>query len=156
MRSSAAEDKPAFDAGVKDVRNKLVDEHAFTLSEDDLKAISRIMKVFSQWGAGTNYASDSAVGERIVRGETNVFPTYAVLMTATDSSGKPSSYLASEDSYRFIRDSELKGLIVPVIGDFGGPKAVRAIGQFVRDHGAVVSTFYVSNVEQYLLNPPSA
>jgi hypothetical protein len=39
---------------------------------------------------------------------------------------------------------------VPVVGDFGGPKAIRAVGTYLKEHGAVVSAFYLSNVEQYL------
>ena len=45
---------------------------------------------------------------------------------------------------------DVRGTLVPVVGDFGGPKALRAVGQYVRDHGATVSAFYLSNVEQYL------
>jgi hypothetical protein len=45
---------------------------------------------------------------------------------------------------------EEANLIVPVIGNFGGPKAIRAVGSWVREHGATVTTFYTSNVEQYL------
>ena len=41
-------------------------------------------------------------------------------------------------------------LIVPLTGDFGGPKAIRAVGQYASDHGATVTAFYLSNVEQYL------
>jgi hypothetical protein len=43
-----------------------------------------------------------------------------------------------------------KNLLVPVVGNFAGPKAIRSVGQYVRDRGAVVSAFYLSNVEQYL------
>lgn len=45
----------------------------------------------------------------------------------------------------------MKNLVVPVVGNFGGPKAVRAVGQYVRDHGASVDAFYVSEVEPYLM-----
>jgi hypothetical protein len=41
-------------------------------------------------------------------------------------------------------------LIVPLVGDFGGPKAIRAVGQYLRDREATVMAFYLSNVEQYL------
>ena len=41
-------------------------------------------------------------------------------------------------------------ILVPVTGDFSGPKAIRAIGSYVRAHDGVVTTFYLSNVEQYL------
>ena len=36
-----------------------------------------------------------------------------------------------------------KNLVVPVSGDFGGPKAIRAIGAYLQKQGAVVSAFYV-------------
>jgi hypothetical protein len=43
-----------------------------------------------------------------------------------------------------------RNLIVPVVGDFAGPNAVRAVGRYVREHGATVDVFYTSNVESYL------
>ena len=49
-----------------------------------------------------------------------------------------------------------KNLIVPVSGDFGGPKALRAIGAYLADHGGKVSAYYVSNVEQYLFQDMKA
>jgi hypothetical protein len=45
---------------------------------------------------------------------------------------------------------QLKNLIVPLVADFGGPKTIKTIGQYLKDHGALVSVFYVSNVEDYL------
>ena len=43
-----------------------------------------------------------------------------------------------------------RNLIVPVVGDFGGPKALRAVGSWLRARNARVNVFYTSNVEQYL------
>ena len=71
-------------------------------------------------------------------------------MMQTDWNGEMRSYLASEENYRFVRGLEQRNLIVPVVGNFAGPKALRAVGRYVREHGATVSAFYVSNVEQYL------
>ena len=39
---------------------------------------------------------------------------------------------------------------MPVVGNFAGPKALRAIGAYLRQHNATVSAFYTSNVEMYL------
>ena len=36
------------------------------------------------------------------------------------------------------------------MGDFAGPKALRAVGQYLTEKNAVVSAFYLSNVEEYL------
>jgi len=51
---------------------------------------------------------------------------------------------------------EERNLIVPLTGNFAGPTAVRAVGQWARDHGTKVTTFYLSNVEQYLFQQDEA
>ena len=47
-----------------------------------------------------------------------------------------------------------KNLIVPLVGDFAGPTALRAVGQFLKNYDVRVAAFYVSNVEQYLTPQP--
>ena len=37
-----------------------------------------------------------------------------------------------------------------LVGDFAGPKAIRAVGQYLKDHGVTVHVFYISNVEDYI------
>src|SRR5678816_613430 len=50
-----------------------------------------------------------------------------------------------------IRDSlESRNLVVPVVGDFGGTKAIRAVAEYLKPLNTAVSAFYVSNVEQFL------
>ena len=77
-------------------------------------------------------------------------PSYEELMIATDSNGRMLSYLASEERFLFLKDLHAKNLLVPVVGDFAGPKAIRAIAGYLKAHDAKVSAFYLSNVEQYL------
>ena len=43
-----------------------------------------------------------------------------------------------------------KVMIVPVVGNFGGPKAIRAVATYLKQKETPVSVFYTSNVEQYL------
>jgi hypothetical protein len=49
-----------------------------------------------------------------------------------------------------VKGLHARNLIVPVSGDFAGPRAIRSVGAWLRDRGGIVSAFYVSNVEQYL------
>jgi hypothetical protein len=77
-------------------------------------------------------------------------PGYASLMTMTDGAGKNWSYLASAENYDRVRSMHQKNLIVPLVGDFAGPKTIRAVGQYLKDHGATVGVFYISNVEDYI------
>ena len=59
-------------------------------------------------------------------------PTLAELDAATRTEH---GYLASEDSFAFVKSLQQKNLIVPIVGDFAGPKALRAAGKFLRDRG---------------------
>jgi hypothetical protein len=77
-------------------------------------------------------------------------PSFADLMVATDAEGMNRGFLANESQYGVVRQLHLRNLIVPVVGDFAGPKALRAVGDFLKANGAVVSAIYTSNVEQYL------
>jgi len=49
-----------------------------------------------------------------------------------------------------LKSLEAKNLLVPIVGNFAGPKALRAVGAWLKQHRALVSAFYLSNVEQYL------
>jgi hypothetical protein len=44
----------------------------------------------------------------------------------------------------------MKNLVIPIVGDFAGPSAIRKVADYVGQHQAIVSAFYVSNVEYYL------
>jgi hypothetical protein len=68
----------------------------------------------------------------------------------TDSAGVTRSYLANEDNFNVMKGLESANLLVPVVGNFSGPKALRAIGTWLRDHNAKVAAYYLSNVEDYL------
>src|SRR5436189_6483016 len=74
-------------------------------------------------------------------------------MTMTAAGGKKNwSYLATKENYDRVRAMHQKNLIIPLTGDFAGPKAIRMSGQYIRDHAATVNVFYISNVEDYIGN----
>jgi hypothetical protein len=55
-----------------------------------------------------------------------------------------------------VKALQAKNLIIPVQGDFGGSKTLRAIGDYLREKNLLVNAFYISNVEQYLLGQTSS
>jgi hypothetical protein len=130
---------------LKGIEDHLVKKHGFPLDEDDLKGIEYVYGMFAQFGPAITYQSSN-------RGRFGFgnMPNYAELQTATDGEGQNRGYLASEENFRFLKSFEARNLLVPVVGDFAGPKALRAVGQYLGAHGATVSAFYLSNVEQYL------
>lgn len=60
------------------------------------------------------------------------------------------SFLASEANYQTVKDLHDRNLILPIVGDFAGSRALRGVGTYLRHHGATVGAFYASNVEVVL------
>jgi hypothetical protein len=130
-------DSAAFEAHSNEVIDRLKTRHHFPLTAEDERGIRAIYRTFARAGVSNFDQSFRS-------------PGYAALMTLTDSAGKNWSYLAAKDRYDAIRAMQQQNLIVPIVGDFAGPKAIRAVGQYLKDHGAIVHAFYISNVEDYI------
>jgi hypothetical protein len=46
---------------------------------------------------------------------------------------------------------QARNMIVPIVGDFSGPKTIRTVARYLKDRKAVVGAFYLSNVEMYIV-----
>jgi hypothetical protein len=134
-----------YDRNLKAIEAQLSSRHGFALSSEDLTGIEYVYHAFFTYGPAINYSSTEGVAAA-----GSYRPTYADLMTATDSDGRAHSYLASEEAFAAVKALEARNLVVPVVGDFAGPRALRAVGTWLKSRSGVVSAFYVSNVEQYL------
>jgi hypothetical protein len=131
---------------LKVMTDLLIRKHNLKLRPGDLtgyQSLDYVYSTFVESGPALDYSTGG-----LGAGQGN--PTYEDLMVVDDGAGTQKSFLATEANYRIVRNMELKNLIVPLVGDFAGPKTVAAIGRYLKDHGAVVGAFYLSNVEQYL------
>ena len=133
-----APDPDAFDDAVRRVRAS-IERFGFDLSQQDFFTIRDIHAQFHHRGLDIRYSYAPR------------YPTYRQLLLETDLTGKERNYLAGEDSFRYLKDLERRNRIIPIVGDLGGPHALRAVGQEIAARNLVVRTFYVSNVEQYLM-----
>jgi hypothetical protein len=133
----------AYTKNLTDIRTQLVTVHHLPLPEDDLKGIESVYRAFYSMGPLIQYSPVGSAG-----GSTQ--PTYADLMQANDGHGSERGFLANEANFATIRDYQRRNLIVPLVGNFSGPTAIRAIGRYLKDKDVTVSAFYVSNVEEYL------
>jgi len=137
---AAGKGDPALaETNLQEIVRRLRMVHGFALSADDERRLRSIYMTFLREGV-VNFSSSIES------------PGYTALMIATDGQGRNWSFLASKENYDRVREMQQKNLIVPLVGDFGGPKTIRAVGQYIRDHGAIVNLFYLSNVEDYLQN----
>ncbi len=142
----------AFHANHDAILNTLTRKHGFALSPDDVAMIEHVYDIFCTAGPDVSYGTRST-GSWMGRAG---YPTYGALQSGTNADSVQMAFLASEENYRTVRELELRNLIVPVVGDFAGPKAIRAVGAYLRELGLTVTAFYVSNVEQYLFRQAGA
>jgi hypothetical protein len=126
-------DVRVFEQNVRSIREQLVDRHKFALSAHDLEWIEHALRAFHTDGPDIHY------GRSLKRDAAG--PSYRSLMTAVDTGGQRRSYLATEEAFAFVKDLHARNAIVPIVGDFAGPHAIRRMGDYVRQHGGTVEAF---------------
>ena len=124
------------------IRAQLLEARGFPLPTDGLDSIDASLKAF-YWGG-----PDIRYSHALPRSPTP--PSYRDLMTARDLGGRARSYLATEAAFAFVKSLHAGNLILPIVGDFAGPSAIRRVGDYARQRQQLVSAFYSSNVEVYL------
>jgi hypothetical protein len=122
-----------------------INKFGFNLSDRDQEAIQRIYQAFYQSGMEVRYV----IRDRPMPSN-RYFPSYRSILLETDLNNQQRNYLATEDSYQFLKKMQEQNLIIPVTGDLSGEHAVKAIGKYLQETGEKISAFYVSNVEFYL------
>lgn len=140
---SVAPDPMLFQKNLRDVIDRLVRRHGFALSPEDRQTIEYVYRAFFTGGPDLRYSFPRPDNWRR-------FPSYAELQVTSDDHGVNRGYLSSEQAFRVLKDLEATNRVVPIVGDFSGDKAIRAVGRYLKDHGATVTAFYTSNVEMYL------
>jgi hypothetical protein len=121
----------------------LVPGFGIPLSAEDRATLERFHRTFIAEGPELKLTTFG-------RGERFDYPTYGRLLLETDRGGRRANYLAREPDFQFVKALEERNLVVPVVGDLAGPRAMTAIGRYLTERGERVSAFYTSNVEQYL------
>lgn len=113
------------------------------LAEEDRAGIAFVLGHFFAGGPELTFVSNG-------RFRQTRYPTFATLHSATDLQGVERSYLSSAARFARVKALEARNLLIPVVGNFSGPTALASIGAWAERHQGVVTTFYTSNVEQYL------
>jgi len=157
---ASAPSQALYDQNLKLIESNLTTKHGFSLLDEDREGLRFVYKSWFDEGPDIRYELTGGNGRlrggfggaRFAgrRGGPGGLPTYADLMTADDGTGRNWSYLATEENFRIVKDLEMRNMLVPVVGNFAGPKALRGVAAYLKQHNQVVSAFYLSNVEQYL------
>jgi hypothetical protein len=119
-----------------------------SLGEEDLESMRYVARAFMEAGPDLRFSSFN-------RSPRPYYPDYRTLLIETDSAGKQSNYLASEERFRYVKLLHKENRIIPVVGDLAGKFALSRIARTLKERHLEVSCFYLSNVEFYLFRQGS-
>jgi hypothetical protein len=127
---------------LQEVRKRLTGL-GLALSPRDFETIQEIYGAFSNDCLEVRYTiRDRPTGR--------FFPAYRDILLEKDLAGQHRNYLATEATYRVLKEMHDQHRIIPITGDLSGQQALRSVGDYLREIGEKVTAFYVSNVEFYL------
>lgn len=142
-----AEKKPADEATYRSIHDELTAriEKEIKLDSKDKRTLEKTHRAFFKGQLDIKFELKEENGR--------AYPTLRDLLKTKDPGDQQSGFLASEESFRFVQTMEKENRIIPVVGDFAGDRAMPGIAKYLEKEKLTVSAFYVSNVEQYLLDP---
>ena len=137
---STAPDQAFYQEQLAFILDELSRMPGLSLSQHDLDDVRLIYREFFRQGFDIKYDSWRSF----------FFPTLKEFVLETDLNNRYRNWLASEETFQFVRTMERENRIIPVVGDFAGDRALRRLGRLLESRQIAVSAFYVSNVEFYL------
>ena len=136
-------EEEVFRKNLSTVVETIEEDFRFPLTEEDGAGLEYIYSIFWEANLDTRFWFRG-------RWSWGYFPTLRGILLERELDGDLGNFLAREEDYLFVRELHLQNRIIPVVGDFAGPKALRTVGDYLKKNGYSVSAFYTSNVEQYL------
>lgn len=139
---AAPEDVALRDEGVARTKALLDRLHVVRARGDDA-SIARIQGAFAKHGLAIAYT---------MTGSARTYPTLGEILSLRDPASDTASFMSSEERYRAVRRLVTENRVLPIVGDFGGTHALKAVGEDMRARKVSLGVFYTSNVEQYLFD----
>jgi hypothetical protein len=124
----------------------LREKFGLSLSSADLGSFRRMHEVFFERQLDIRFELHQSTGRH--------YPTLRELLRI-ESPNHRGSFLARDADFRFVQDLERRHRVLFVVGDFGKPAALRRVAEELGQRKLTLTSFYVSNVEQYLFGTPA-
>jgi hypothetical protein len=144
--STTPADRQAFESNLAEIKRTIREDFKFPLSQSDLSSLDYVCDAFRAEGVYISFRMNSFRGRRGY----GFFPSMREILEQRNPKGKQGNFLADDEDYKIVRNLQEQNRVIPVVGDFAGPKALKAIAGYLKKHSCPVSVFYISNVEQYL------
>ena len=137
----APSDPGMFKDNLAKIENVLTEKYKYPLTDVDFSSLDRIFRTFFRLNLEITYNGNAY----------SWFPTYAQFLQIGDRNNNQRNPFNSREDFLFLKKMHAENRIIPVTGNFGGGKALKAVADYLQENHLKVTAFYVSNVEQYLL-----
>ncbi len=144
---TAESSKKIYSENLRRIVQTIENDFRFPLTSEDRESLEHVFRSFYEADLTARFA---IAGFPYSPSRGPQFPTLAHLIYATDGQGKLGNFLAIEQDYDYVRDLHRQNRIIPLVGDFGGRKALAAVANYLRQHHYTLTAYYSSNVEEYL------
>lgn len=138
-------DRPVFDEAHARVRRRIAEDWKLSLTKTDLETLERTYRAFFEDQLELRFELHEQNGRK--------YPALRELLAASDPDGTARGFLATDEAFASVKRLHDKNRIIPVVGDFAGEHALKAVAAELRKRDLPVGAFYVSNVEQYVMEP---
>jgi hypothetical protein len=145
--SAIPADSQAYADNLAAIRRAIQQDCKFPLSREDQESLEYVYRSFRNQGFEIGFDINGMWSRRFGH-----LPNLREIILQKDLKGKQGNFLATVEDYDFVRDMQRRNMIIPVVGDFGGKKALASVGDYLRKNGYIVSVFYASNVEIVLFD----
>jgi hypothetical protein len=135
-------DENTYTGNLAAIRKTIEQEFKFPLSREDQESLEYVYRSFRLQGFNIGFDINGMFGSRFGH-----LPNLKELLVQKDLNGKQGNFLAGVEDYDFVRGMHRRNMIIPIVGDFGGNKALASVGSYLKKHGYIVTVFYASNVE---------
>jgi hypothetical protein len=140
--SNIPADEKTYAGNLAAIQKTITQEFKFALSKEDQDTLAFVYRNFRLQGFNIGFDINGRFGSRFGR-----LPNLKELVVKKDLNGKLGNFLATVEDYDFVRGMQRRNMIIPVVGDFSGTKALAAVGSYLKKHRYIVTVFYLSNVE---------
>jgi hypothetical protein len=140
---SKARSDETFEAIHKLLANTIADKYGIELGGKDRKSLRRAHHAFFEAGVDIRF--------ELKENSTRKYPSLRELLSAKAPDGQARGFLVEEASFRTVQRMQRENRVIPMVGDFGGDRAIAELGKLLEERKETVRHFYTSNVEQYLM-----
>jgi hypothetical protein len=116
------------------------------LSSADMQRIDHVHELF--------FLRQLEIRFELHRASGRSYPSLGSLLALRTHAGQ-GTFLDNSEAFQFVQNLHRRHRIVPVVGDVSEAQPLGTIADELRRRALLLRTFYISNVEQYLIGQPS-